>query len=626
MKIQRSESLAASYENEPLLKKSKTKKHASKKVKILPLLPPSLPLPPGSIAKKDLLATDVILGKPHLENSKIMGNKHDTMFHGSIQETVVLMPRQREKSRPYSDVISAWWERYEDATHSEKRNVCRKAVREMHEKGVRFLSQVERAAHQGYFFVQLPDSLPVVNKVLRALRQEVIRHTGKLSPEEETERKMLFATAARQGYHSNNADTVKVSKSCNDPIVSLMPILPNYPSMSLKFSQPKSGTVPTLVYSLKEMMDTTSYTSFWGQTLTPLPISTPIPSAISWGTSDVQSPKASSVSPDTVLPWHLFPHLNIAQSEISDLYDKTLPKYKLNPRRLSFDIADIFDNDEFLNPVDDEDAGPTSPLVKPSKSSDISFAPLDWNDANFRLEEDDIKTPQFCRPFISIDDIDLATFKSIVPPHNNSLTAADSPIQVDGRELLGAFESAFQPLFLHTPNNVTTTGIDHPYPLHTNPYYPTVAAGAIFDDDHELTIDWIHDEKEAMPIGVSHNGMGKISDHPGGQSSSSSRFFSDKEDRHDSHQDQDPEEKYNVLRRELDDALVNLQCSEKIVQDWEVHNNEVWNEVFSIASSPPPAKKKRRLTTTSTSDGTNEGCDSTKDVRQAASWKYLVGS
>ena len=94
----------------------------------------------------------------------------------------------------YSQAIAGWWQHYEQAGHNQKRVIAQQCIEDMHAKGVRFLVRCQHryAGDDQYFMCVPPDSDKVSNKVVRALREEVVIQTSHLSPEEKAERQRMF--------------------------------------------------------------------------------------------------------------------------------------------------------------------------------------------------------------------------------------------------------------------------------------------------------------------------------------------------------------------------------------------------------------------------------------------------
>jgi len=65
------------------------------------------------------------------------------------QETCVVLGREGNKAGIYGRVLSAWWERYEAARHTDKRVVCRAVIQDMLSQGVSFLSKMEDGSRNG---------------------------------------------------------------------------------------------------------------------------------------------------------------------------------------------------------------------------------------------------------------------------------------------------------------------------------------------------------------------------------------------------------------------------------------------------------------------------------------------
>lgn len=106
----------------------------------------------------------------------------------------------------YRDCIQAWWQRYELATHSRKRDVCKHVISEMIRKGVRFLVRVDDGSRGGYYTVEPADSTKISNKVLRALRQEVLDRTEHLDNTERNHRHMKITAVRKEARMRERRD------------------------------------------------------------------------------------------------------------------------------------------------------------------------------------------------------------------------------------------------------------------------------------------------------------------------------------------------------------------------------------------------------------------------------------
>lgn len=115
----------------------------------------------------------------------------------------------------YSRVIRDWWVRYEFAGHAQKRYVVCQVVEEMHARGVRFLLKSE--AKNNIYMIEPKGSLRISNKVLRALRQEVIAQTQHLPPEElkARERKIQLVRQAARRRAPNVVPMTNLAKKAN---------------------------------------------------------------------------------------------------------------------------------------------------------------------------------------------------------------------------------------------------------------------------------------------------------------------------------------------------------------------------------------------------------------------------
>ena len=140
-----------------------------------------------------------------------------TITRNELQENDVVLSVGGYDRGLYSQVIRDWWERYELAGHSQKRHVVREVVREMHARGVRFL--IKHLIETNLYMIEPEGSLRVSNKVLRALRQEVITQTESFTTNQRKAREekiQLLRQAARQRKNRREVTVVTdLSKTIN---------------------------------------------------------------------------------------------------------------------------------------------------------------------------------------------------------------------------------------------------------------------------------------------------------------------------------------------------------------------------------------------------------------------------
>jgi len=123
----------------------------------------------------------------------------DVLLQFSMQKTGFL-DALGGRDTVYDTVLQEWWPVYEQANHNQKRKVTEACIRNMDQRGVRFLSRLpsSRKVNAGrYFMVEKnPEENPrISNKVLRALRQQVQSHTSHLTKDELEKREELFKEA-----------------------------------------------------------------------------------------------------------------------------------------------------------------------------------------------------------------------------------------------------------------------------------------------------------------------------------------------------------------------------------------------------------------------------------------------
>jgi hypothetical protein len=74
-------------------------------------------------------------------------------------------------------------QRYERASHNEKVEVSRSAIDEMVARGCRFLQRMNNKGSQEIEYeIMSPDASVIERKVIRALRQEVLRNLDETNP------------------------------------------------------------------------------------------------------------------------------------------------------------------------------------------------------------------------------------------------------------------------------------------------------------------------------------------------------------------------------------------------------------------------------------------------------------
>lgn len=335
--------------------------------------------PPGTLSKGDLHASDVILG---------CGGQEEGIYNNTLQ---------------------ACWKRYEAATHAQKRDVCREAIAVMHAQGVRFVSRFKNGSNDSYYVIESETSMKIVKKVLRALRQEVLKHTNHLTPEAKIKREQFLEEARRENNAKDgkivptNAKSItkgdtapaqrSVAKKSQLNLNRPTKVMSNFKAkMTLQGFEPSMFATPQKTEVVlppppppPPMLTISSFASLEDFQETMLPL---IPSAVNWGTSDImgnsfeQSFKSiASVSPNTVLPPQLVRQsssiLNFA-SFISGNEDTAGTKV-LSPKltlrsSVSFDLSRIFDDDDMAYHAASEDLmNKALPSLLGANSSIFSF-------------------------------------------------------------------------------------------------------------------------------------------------------------------------------------------------------------------------------------------------------------
>lgn len=142
----------------------------------------------------------------------------ETVTRNQLRDNDVVLSVGGYDRGVYSKVIRDWWQRYELAGHSQKRHVVRQVVREMHARGVRFLIK-KHEVDSNVYLIEPEGSLRVSNKVLRALRSEVIFQTESLSNDERKAREEKLhklRQAARQRKNRGGATAMtNLAKTVN---------------------------------------------------------------------------------------------------------------------------------------------------------------------------------------------------------------------------------------------------------------------------------------------------------------------------------------------------------------------------------------------------------------------------
>lgn len=139
-------------------------------------------LPVHSIAKHQLRPNhDIVLGRPG--------------FCGSVSSNI------------YQATLTRWWERYENASHTEKVQICKMVIADMIAQGCRFLSRIDDGSRHGFYEVVPSTSESIRKKVLRALRQEVLCRTDHLTPEQKTARQQAIDYRKSRSFNYRSSVT-----------------------------------------------------------------------------------------------------------------------------------------------------------------------------------------------------------------------------------------------------------------------------------------------------------------------------------------------------------------------------------------------------------------------------------
>ena len=128
----------------------------------------------------------------------------------------VILSTNTKKSSPntggaaFHQALEDWWQTYEAAPTSSKRVVAQDCIEDMYQKrGIRFLVRCEPcfSRNKQYYIAEPPTSKKVKNKVLRALRQEVVNRLSHMTPEQREYRERRFREARKS---QQAADTYNV--------------------------------------------------------------------------------------------------------------------------------------------------------------------------------------------------------------------------------------------------------------------------------------------------------------------------------------------------------------------------------------------------------------------------------
>ena len=342
----------------------------------------------------------------------------------------------------FTDVLNDWWPKYEAAKHADKRVITREVIKDMYERGVRFVVKVDDGTRHGYYTVEPKGSVRVERKVLRSLREEVLNHTdpsrlntkkvdtpvpskvdtpvpSKVEPvkvrkvwrKQTTKKATPVKAKARRKVESSVKRTItkqEMAKPNRSSATGMrfeskyIPILPSShrPQEYSKFVVPPQLELPSAVSNVPmppTMGLNTSLGSLAARTNQVVPQLHLIPSAINFGTSDIagQAPKTSdiaTISPDTVLMSDYLSFLNnsfgtgmFPQGQESLL---PLPGIQAPPLQstASFDFKGIFDDAAVDNAMNEVEAAIFPPVFAGRQSSLFSavcFKELYQNQKDF---------------------------------------------------------------------------------------------------------------------------------------------------------------------------------------------------------------------------------------------------
>jgi hypothetical protein len=133
---------------------------------------------------------DVVMGKTenltnHISYTSILASlcsskqekNQVTLTREQLTSNDVILGRGGYDKGLFAKVLHDWWPQYAAGTHSTKRTICRDAIRDMHQRGIRFINRIEDGTRHGYYTIEPKGSARVERKVLRSLREEVLNST-----------------------------------------------------------------------------------------------------------------------------------------------------------------------------------------------------------------------------------------------------------------------------------------------------------------------------------------------------------------------------------------------------------------------------------------------------------------
>lgn len=372
----------------------------------------------------------VVLGKTenltnHNYFTSILATNQEESYEVLKRDNVtphdVVLGRGGNDKGPYAAALKDWWPKYAAANHSTKRTICRDAIKDMYERGVRFINRMDDSSRHGYYTIEPKASARVERKVLRSLRQEVLNFTpqthhktkdsgAELDPGAQTvktkrplKKKVSKKTtpvkvkAKRKAESSIPARKTMKIQGKGDATYDIqvntkyIPILPA-PSRSKEHSMivipppqvppPSSDVVPPPAMRMNCSLG--SVTGPKNEPYIPL-----IPSAINFGISDlaIQDPKKRDAlstqphtiasSPDTVFALDFLSFLNSSfgmemvpqDQDVKNLKSVDTPPLLSTP---SFDFKGIFDDKAVDNVMNEVEATICPPILTGRQSSMFS--------------------------------------------------------------------------------------------------------------------------------------------------------------------------------------------------------------------------------------------------------------
>jgi hypothetical protein len=527
------------------------------------------------------------LGEEHEEEAT--NRKPVRVFRDGLKVTDVVLGRSNEKGI-YPTVLKAWWQKYESASHSGKRVICRAVIQELHQHGVRFLNKVEDDTRHGFYTVEPHTSVTVERKVLRALREQVRTHEVHKALTSTDQ----YATGARArtsrgknggkkalGKKTIPAKTFKAPKfqrvtcqpvhhvsqpKANEPSqrtvdASYIPILPapsgERPYFPVMLIPPTlcADTTPPILQVAR------SSGSIGGDHQNSSPHL--IPSALNWSTSDLRGAHVptgkphAATSPDTVM-------LPLNGEEMTKAHGPSKPLFQKRSS-ISYDLTKIFD--DVIDPLSGDICTATNkqnkecpPLLSGRQSS--MFSMVNFTDWQHETGDEGHPLKNVLKPSTSTmsrrmslidDDVstpDMASYMGLAPPDDPMILSTPRfNDHFDRNSFFGRDEAAA----LISPTLIPLQLFGKPKSQTVDPTMQRITPP---DEDRyhrrSSSMDSIEDNSQVnQPIPMIQP--------------ASHRTISDHEN-----------EEYRALCRRLEVSMARLESEELEHRSWEAHNEALW--------------------------------------------------